>query len=218
MSRKVAIWTLVGMIVGLLVGGLVQHGKWTREELFRVESGGKKRYVINTYDRSDWGLPLRVLLGRKERLSEYMDKTNYYVTGRVESYEQRVMGQRQGVLASWYEDGRMRSMGIFHEGLENGQKSEWYDNGNLKCSETYNAGKLVSAEYYDYQGKPTVRIAGGTGTAEQRDDAGSLITVCFYKDSVIDGYCDYYYRGKHEKRVLFQNGRPITDKPEAIRQ
>ena len=105
--------------------------------------------VDNAYDD---GSPQKVLYYKVEngkkilvKSVEYHPNHNVYIEGGYKN------DQREGEWKSWYDDGKLWSVGTFKAGVQVGETLTYYENGNLRYSGTYDKhGKRTGKwKFYD---------------------------------------------------------------------
>ncbi|HJW15576.1 MAG TPA: TonB family protein [Flavisolibacter sp.] len=81
--------------------------------------------------------------------SEAQDQTIY------KSINTPWTGPRNGKYSSWYENGKMESLGKYINGIMDGEWKWYYDNGNISTIEFYSDGKISALQCFDTTGKST---------------------------------------------------------------
>ncbi len=89
-------------------------------------------------------------------------KDNFFAWHRSGAIKDSIKRINDSVLisVSWYENGSPSEAGLFIGGFKNGKWKYYHNNGILACTEIYQYGELLSAEYFDETGKPDEKANG----------------------------------------------------------
>lgn len=94
-----------------------------------------------------------------------------------------VEGTIQGVVKSWYPNGKPESQREMHANKKNGMCSAWYREGGLMLIEEYQHSSLVSGEYFRKGDRiPVSKVINGKGTATLYDADGSFLRKITYRN------------------------------------
>lgn len=92
-------------------------------------------------------------------------------------------GLIQGVVQSWYPNGKLESRKEISQNQKNGLATGWYENGAVMYVEEYDRGMLVKGEYYRlHEKEPASIVKNGEGVALLFDKEGSFMQKVLYHD------------------------------------
>jgi len=111
--------------------------------------------------------PITVNLNQEEDNFEVTDNITYYrgkrFTGTTESFYENgqlktrgiyLRGRKEGLYQLYHENGQLKGSGTFIKGKEEGLFESYFENGKKQSSETYNNGKVLGpCIYYKSNGK-----------------------------------------------------------------
>ncbi len=90
-------------------------------------------------------------------------------------------GKIQGLVRTWYDNGRQESQREMSNNVKNGVATAWYQDGNLMLIEEYDHGKLIKGEYFKKGEKSTLsQVKAGKGVATLFDAEGHFLRKIDY--------------------------------------
>jgi len=150
--------------------GTFKDGKFIYPETNKPYTGNLD--VIN----NDWGKDA------VEFNKNYVDgllhgtEKSYYQSGKLKSIGHFTKGILDGVVTGYYEDGSVQVVGHFSNGIKDGGVLYYYPNGSKQVEMFYDNGKLQ-------------------GTVQTWYDTGGLMKTEERKDGMLHGYLKTYYEG-----------------------
>ena len=114
----------------------------------------------------------------------------YYQSGKLKSIGYFTKGILDGVVTGYYEDGAIQVVGHFSNGIKDGGVLYYYPNGSKQVEMFYDNGKLQ-------------------GTVKTWHDTGGLMKTEERKDGMLHGYLKTYYEsGGVFEEVKYEYGTP----------
>ena len=93
-------------------------------------------------------------------------------------------GNIQGLVKTWYPNGKQESQREMSKNQKNGLATAWYEDGSLMLIEEYEADKLKQGKYFKKGNKlPISTIRDGNGTATLFDSQGNFLKKINYNHS-----------------------------------
>lgn len=81
----------------------------------------------------------------------------FYPSGRLKEYVpygDLAMGQRHGLVTSWFASGQLNTLQTYYQGQRTGELVMYYENGALKRRTEYSAGNEMLGNCFDADGQP----------------------------------------------------------------
>jgi antitoxin component YwqK of YwqJK toxin-antitoxin module len=122
------------------------------------------------------------------------------------SIEQYYKFRKHGVWIEWYENGKIKQIEKYIDGKLTGSKFVFYSNGLFKSKERYNCDRIIDGDYMDINGNISSRIISGSGTAEIRDDEGTITATYHYDNYLVDGESLSYINGMLDTKKIYSKG------------
>ena len=119
----------------------------------------------------------------------------FFENGQLEKRKNYKSGQTHGVEESFFKNGKRRSIIHYKNGLPNGQSKTFFDTGNPR-----------------YEGNVIKGVAEGIHT-RYSERTGFVVTKAGFKNGLLNGKCQSYYRNKINNGVINFQGHFINNVP-----
>ncbi len=170
-----------------------QNGKANGVFVFFFSNGDTD--MVNSFadNRKDGEWKSWDTLGKLTSITHYQkDKkeglwTYYYIDGNIKNQGTFVKDKKEGHFTSWYDNGNKESDGDFHDNKETGKWQSWYRNWQeeLKDVVRHVDSLIYMDEYFDSQGKQTVKAGNGDVTIYYA--TGGIQTTGRYENGLKEG-------------------------------
>lgn len=137
-------------------------------------------------------------------------RKKYYPNGQLEEVASYKGEKLHGPYKAYFENGQIRDDGNYENNRMIGIWKQWYENGVQMTESTYKNGHVSNFQFWDKDGKQTVK--NGTGTMTLTYPKGNPMSQNSYKNCLMDGkWTSWHDNGQIMSVFYYELGKPVGE-------